>query len=113
MFVPQLSSPRGSGQQRACRDISLSTGEILQIGALDYGATVVEGLQPAMLAAVASGKIPVLHIRNAVSLQWCDLVLDRFTHHTATKKEDVVPPIYSLGTHLYSCPKGESFSFYF
>jgi hypothetical protein len=37
----------------------------------------------------------------------------RFTRHPATKKEDVLPPIYSLGNHLYSCPKGESYAYYF
>jgi len=113
MSAPQPSIPRGSGQQRVYREIHLSTGETLQIGSRAYNATVVEGLQPAMLAEVASGAVPALYIKNAVSLQWCDLVSDRFTRHPATKKEDVLPPIYSLGNHLYSCPTGESFSHYF
>ncbi|MFN9643525.1 MAG: hypothetical protein ACK6BG_00025 [Cyanobacteriota bacterium] len=113
MIAPQLSSPRGNGEQKVCQDVHLSTGETLQIGAHAYGATVVEGLQPAMLAEVARGAVPALHIKNAVSLEWCDLVSDRFSRHSATKKEDVIPPIYSLGNHLYSCPKGESFSCYF
>ena len=113
MLSPKLSTPRVSGQQRVSRDVHLSTGETLQIGAQAYSATVVEGLQPAMLAAVASGAVAALHIKKAVSLQWCDLVSERFTRHPATKKEDVIPPIHSIGTHLYSCPKGESFSCYF
>jgi hypothetical protein len=113
MSVLQPSIPRDSGEQRVYREIHLSTGETLKIGAHAYNATVVEGLQPAMLAEVASGAVPALHIKNAVSLQWCDLVSDRFARHPATKKEDVLPPIYSLGNHLYSCPMGESFSYYF
>jgi hypothetical protein len=113
MSAPKPSTPRDNGQQSVYREIHLSTGETLRIGAHAYGATVVEGLQPAILAAVASGALPALHIKNAVSIQWCDLVSDRFTRHPATMKEDVLPPIYSLGSHLYSCPTGESFSYYF
>jgi hypothetical protein len=92
--------------------ILLATGESLQINNGAFAAKVTEGLQSTMLAALANGKIPALHMKNAVDREWCKQVVDRFIHHPATKKEDVMPPIYSLGSHLYSCPKGK-FSCYF
>ncbi len=99
--------------ERTRQEVLLTTGESLHINSDTFVAGVIEGLQPAMLTAVTSGKIPALHIKNAMSHEWCNQVSERFMHHPATKKEGVTPPIYSLGTHLYSCPKGETFSSYF
>jgi hypothetical protein len=120
MHFPQLSSPQcsgypnlSSGYPNSTRQVCLSSGEILQISESAYSATTINGLQPEMLSAVTSGMVPALHIKNAVSTQWCDLVTNRFTRHPETRKEDVVPSIYSLGTHLYSCPRGESLTYYF
>ena len=95
------------------QEVTLTTGERLRIGSDTFVAGVSEGLQPAMLTAVTGGVVPALLIKNALSQEWCDQVSERFTHHPATKKEGVTPPIYSLGTHLYSCPKGESSEGYF
>jgi hypothetical protein len=99
-------------EQPASQEVLLSTGECLQIGSDTFVPGVIEGLQPAILTAVTSGKVPALHIKNAMSQEWCDQVSMRFADHPATKKEGVTPPIYSLGTHLYSCPKGQSISSY-
>lgn len=95
------------------REVVLATGETLHISSDSFVSGVCEELQPAILSAVTSGKVPAMHIRNAMSQEWCDQVAKRFAGHPATKKEGVTPPIYSLGTHLYSSPKGESVSSYF
>jgi hypothetical protein len=113
MVPPQLSIPQCSGQPNVSREVCLSTGETLKVSDGAYSAATIKGLQPSMLGAVVSGLAPALHIENAVSMQWCDLVTSRFTRHPETRKEDVVPPIYSLGAHLYSCARGESLSCYF
>lgn len=108
--ISNLPSPHGEPPRQ---DIVLVTGESLKISGDTFVACVTEGLLPASLSAVTSGKAPALHIKNAMSQEWCNQVAKRFEEHAATKKEGVTPPIYSLGTHLYSCPKGESGSSYF
>jgi hypothetical protein len=113
MLAKEASDPLYEPGKPAIQDVLLNTGETFQISNNGFVAKVIEGLQPAMLTAVTSGKAPALHIRNAMSQEWCDQVSERFAHHPATKKEGVTPSIYSLGTHLYSCPKGESASIYF
>ena len=100
-------------ESHTTQEVLLATGESLQISNGAFSATVTEGLQPAMLAALADGKIAALHMRNAIDREWCDQVSDRFVRHPATKKEGVSPPIYSLGSHLYSCPAGATESGYF
>lgn len=94
-------------------DINLVTGETLKICGNTFAAGTVDGLQPSVLKTVATKKSAAMHINNAVSHDWCDYVTKQFTAHHSTKKEGVTPPIYSLGTHLYSCPKGESYASYF
>ncbi len=110
MTIPDLLHPR---REPTSREVLLTTGESLHISDHAYGAAVSEGLRPERLADVTTGRVPALYIKNAMGLEWCDQVSERFRHHPATKKEGVTPPIYSLGTHLYSCPKGESFLRYF
>lgn len=100
-------------KRHAVQEVLLATGESLKVTNGDFTETVAEGLQPAMLAALSDSKIPALHMKNAVSLEWCDQVSDRFVQHPDTKREGVSPPIYSLGSHLYSAPKSETFSGYF
>lgn len=100
-------------QNHTAQEISLVTGESLQINNGAFAAAITEGLQPAMLAMLADGTIPAIHMKNAVDSEWCDQVSERFAQHPATEKEGVVPPIYSLGSHLYSCPKGEAVPCYF
>lgn len=100
-------------QDHAPRKISLQTGENLRIDNGDFAAAITDGFQPAMLELLAAGKIPALHMTNAIHPTWCDQISHQFTHHPATKREGVTPPIHSLGSHLYSCPKGETLSCYF
>ncbi|SEB12967.1 hypothetical protein SAMN05660964_03706 [Thiothrix caldifontis] len=95
------------------QEVLLATGECLHITNDTFAAAVIEGLQADMLATLVDGKTPALHMKNAVNREWCQQVADRFIQHPATKKEEVIPPIYSLGSHLYSCPEGEEFSCYF
>lgn len=94
-------------------EVILATGESLKISTDTLLTCMAEGFQPARLTDVTSGKVLALHIKNAMSHKWCDQVAQRFADHPETKKENVTPPIYSLGKHLYSCPQGESFSGYF
>lgn len=100
-------------EAHSAQEILLAAGESLQIANSAFAATVTEGFQPSMLAGIANGKIPALHMQNAVDPAWCDQVAEQFKQHPATQKEGVTPPIYSLGTHLYSCPKGEEAACYF
>lgn len=95
------------------QDIVLATGESLQVTDTNFAAAVMDGFQPAMLAPLITGETPAIHIKNAVDQQWCRQVTERFIQHPATKSENVTPPIYSLGSHLYSCPAGDEFSGYF
>jgi len=113
MFAEKIPDSPSLRRNRVSWEVSLTTGECLQISSDSFLAGVTEGLQPAMLTAVTSGKVSALHIENAMGHEWCDQVSERFTYHPATKKEGVTPPIFSLGTHLYSCPKGMSSSLFF
>lgn len=94
-------------------EVVLTTGESLKVTNGAFSPEVADGFQPTMLAGLADEKIAALHMRNAVDLKWCDRVSDRFAQHPETKKEGVSPPIYSLGSHLYSAAEGETFSGYF
>lgn len=93
--------------------VLLATGESLQITNANFAAVVMEGFQPTMLATLISGETPALHMKNAVDREWCQQVAEQFVKHPATKREEVTPPIYSLGSHLYSCPQGNEFPCYF
>lgn len=95
------------------RELRLATGEHLRVGGTAFAPAVTEGLQPAIVARLADGDVPALLMRGAVSPAWCDEVSDRFAQHSATRREAVMPPIYSLGSHLYSCPAGEAYTCYF
>jgi len=108
----KITRARYVGGHKA-RAVLLPTGDSLQLANGAFAAAVIEGLLPRMLTEFADKKIPALHMKNAVDQEWCDEVSNRFKRHPATKKEGVIPPIYSLGSHLYSCSKGEAFSCYF
>ena len=92
----------------AAQERLLASGESLQITNDVFIPAVTEGLQPAMLQLLADGEVPALHMKKAVDHRWCDHVAEKFAHHPATQKEGVSPPIFSLGSHLYSCPAGEA-----
>ena len=93
--------------------IVLATGESLQITNNNFAAEVTEGFQPAILAKLVAGETLAIHMKNAVDPEWCQQVTERFIQHPATKTENVTPPIYSLGSHLYSCATGDEVSGYF
>ncbi|OUD12283.1 hypothetical protein [Thioflexithrix psekupsensis] len=96
------------------RTVVLPTGQALALNHdPHFKAVVTEGLRPELVADLARGRIVALHAKNAFDPDWCDLVAERFTQHPATKKEGVIPPIYSLGSHLYSYPKEAGAAAYF
>jgi hypothetical protein len=113
MLAQDIHNHSHCREKHTNREVDLATGESFKISSDTLLTGVIEGLQPALLTQVTRGKVLALHIKNAMGHEWCDQVTQRFAHHPATKKENVTPPIYSLGTHLYSCPQGESFSGYF
>jgi hypothetical protein len=98
---------------RAPRSVHLATGECLRIDDSAFAALVTAGLQPTAVAALADGSAPAVHMLGAVDAAWCEQVAERFARHPETEKEGVTPPIYSLGSHLYSCPTGEADACYF
>jgi len=114
MLVVERKRPKmrrlGAG---TTQEVLLATGESFQITNSAFSPTVTDGFQPTLLSALADEKIAALHMKNAIGLDWCDQVADQFACHPATTKEGVSPPIHSLGSHLYSCAKGELFSCYF
>lgn len=95
------------------REIILATGEKLRITNGNLATEVTEGFQPATLATLGTEKALAIHMRNAVDQNWCEHVTERFMRHPATKSENVSPPLYSLGSHLYSCRSGDELSGYF
>lgn len=104
-----------NSSQTSCagKKIKLASGETLRVTNDAFVPAITKGLQPSMLIPLADGRVPALHMKKAINLDWCDQVSERFANHPATHKEGVSPPIYSLGSHLYSCLKGEASSCYF
>lgn len=114
MLVPDCKTAETSDIQGGpMQEVLLATGESLRITNGAFTPAVTDGFQPAMLAPLAAGEFPALHMKNAIAPEWCDQVAEQFAGHPATKKEGVSPPIYSLGSHLYSCAEGEAYSCYF
>lgn len=111
-----VSHPDASRSPRAheptAHAVVLATGETLRVSNGSFAATTTDGLQPAMLAALADGSVPALRMTDAVDPAWCDYVSERFAQHPATTREGVTPPIYSLGSHLYSWPKGQTAAYF-
>ncbi len=113
MLVTHTDASRSSRADRpTAHDVVLATGETLRVSNGSFAATITEGLQPAMLAALAEGSVPALCMTDAVDPAWCDYVSERFAQHPATKREGVTPPIYSMGSHLYSWPKGQTAAYF-
>ncbi len=113
LVLPTEAPRRRQTQGPARKGIFLTTGESLQVTNDAFAATVTAGLKPSKVSGLANNKVAALHMKNAIDPAWCDQVSERFSQHPETQREGVSPPIYSLGSHLYSCPSGALKSKYF